>query len=166
MTSFKDYQTYWCSYSKTLPIADKFAKVSKEYEPLKIADIDIPDLDSDTVPVFKQEDIQNHLEKVKLKKAVPPGDLPPLPLVIRKFAKQISIPLCDINEKMILNQKKTMVMIFNFTDKYKFKTNLNLNDENLEVVKQAKLLGVMISDDLKWDKNTDYLVKKAYSRME
>ena len=56
---------------------------------------------------------------------------------------------------MILNQKKT-----------KFPTNLNLNDDNLEVVKQAKLLGVMISDDLKWDKNTEYLVKKAYSRME
>ena len=58
------------------------------------------------------------------------------------------------------------MMIFNFTDKYKCTTNLNLNDENLEVVKQAKLLGVMISDDLKWDKNTEYLVKKAYSRME
>ena len=38
-----------------------------------------------------------------------------------------------------------------------------MNDENLEVVKQAKLLGVMISDDLK---NSEYLVKKAYSRME
>ena len=24
----------------------------------------------------------------------------------------------------------------------------------------------MISDDLKWDKNTEYLVKKAYSRIE
>ena len=51
-------------------------------------------------------------------------------------------------------------MIFNFTDKYKFTTNLNSNDENLEVVKQAKLFGVIISDDLKWDKNTEYLVKK------
>ena len=40
-------------------------------------------------------------------------------------------------------------MIFYFTDKYNY-----LNDENLKVVKRAKLLGVMISDDLKWDKNT------------
>ena len=31
---------------------------------------------------------------------------------------------------------------------------------------QAKLLGVVITDDLKWDKNTEYLVKKAYSRMQ
>ena len=50
-------------------------------------------------------------------------------------------------QKMILNQKKPKVMIFNFTDKYKFTTNLNLNDENLEVVKQAKLLGVMCNDN-------------------
>ena len=61
---------------------------------------------------------------------------------------------------MILNQKKTKVMISNFTDKYQFWTNIDLNDENLEVVKQAKILGIMISDDLKLDKNTEYLVKK------
>ena len=62
---------------------------------------------------------------------------------------------------MILNQKKTKMMILNFTDKYKCTTNLNSKDENLEVVKQAKLLGIMISDDLKWDKDTEYLVKKS-----
>ena len=75
-------------------IADKFAKVSQEYEPLQNSEIDIPDFNPEEIPVFKQEDVQKHLEKVKLKKAVPPGDLPPL--LIRKFAKQISIPLCDI----------------------------------------------------------------------
>ena len=52
-------------------------------------------------------------------------------------------------------------MIFNFTDKYKFTTNLNLNDEKLEVVNQAKLLGVIISDDLKWDKNYLILGEKS-----
>ena len=51
-------------------------------------------------------------------------------------------------------------MIFNFTGKYKFTINLNLNDENLEAVKQAKLFVVIICDDLKGDKNTEYLVKK------
>ena len=75
-------------------IADKLAKVSQEYEPLQNSHIDIPDFDSETIPVFKKEDVQKHLERVKLKKAAPPGDLPPL--LIRKFAKQISIPLCDI----------------------------------------------------------------------
>ena len=57
-------------------------------------------------------------------------------------------------------------MLFNFTDNYKFTTRLELNRENLEVVTQAKLLGVIITNDLKWDKNTEYLVKKANSRMQ
>ena len=69
-------------------------------------------------------------------------------------------------QKMILNQKKTKVMIFNFTEKYKFTTHLKLNSQNLEVVNKAKLLGVIITDNLKWNENTEYLVKKAYSRME
>ena len=76
------------------------------------------------------------------------------------------IKLWTDNQKMILNQKKTKVMIFNFTEKYNFTTRLVLNNENLEVVKQAKLLGVIISDDLKWDQNTEYLVKKAHKRLE
>ena len=41
-----------------------------------------------------------------------------------------------------------------------------MNRENLEVVSQAKLLGVIITNDLKWESNTDYLVKKANSRMQ
>ena len=57
------------------------------------------------------------------------------------------------NKKMVLNEKKTKVMIFNFTDKHKFTTRLQLNNENLEVVNQTKLLGVIITE-------------KAYSRME
>ena len=67
---------------------------------------------------------------------------------------------------MILNLKKTKVMLFNFTDNYKFTTKLKLNEEILEVVNEAKLLGVIISDDLKWQKNTEYLVKKANLRMQ
>ena len=70
------------------------------------------------------------------------------------------------NQKMILNAKKTKVMIFNFTNKYQFTTRLVLNDQNIEIVKQAKLLGVLITDDLKWDTNTELLVKKANIRME
>ena len=69
-------------------------------------------------------------------------------------------------QKMVLNEKKTKIMVFNFTDHYKFTTRLALNEKNLEIVDEAKLLGVIITDDLKWDRNTEYLVKKAYARME
>ena len=68
--------------------------------------------------------------------------------------------------KMILNQKKTKVMIFNFTDNYKFTAKCMLKNEIVEVVNQSKLLGVIMSDDLKWDKNTEYIVSKANTRMQ
>ena len=35
----------------------------------------------------------------------------------------------------------------------------------LEIVHQTKLLGTIISSDLKWHDNTDMLTKKAYKRM-
>ena len=35
----------------------------------------------------------------------------------------------------------------------------------LDVTKETKLLGTMISSDLKWRRNTEMIVKKAYQRM-
>ena len=58
-------------------------------------------------------------------------------------------------------------MLFNFTKKYQFKTILKLNEENIEIVNKSKLLGTIITDNLTWDENTDYLIKKAlYKRMQ
>ena len=57
-------------------------------------------------------------------------------------------------------------MIFNFTNDYKFTTRLKLNDKNVDVIDQTKLLGSIITDDLKWDKNTSKIVKNANARME
>ena len=70
------------------------------------------------------------------------------------------------NQKMLINGKKTKTMIFNYTDKYQFTTRLQLNDKTVEVIKSTKLLGTIIQDDLKWDKNTANIVSKANSRME
>ena len=67
---------------------------------------------------------------------------------------------------MLINGKKTKTMIFNYTDKYQFTTRLQLNDKTVEVIKSTKLLGTIIQDDLKWDKNTANIVSKANSRME
>ena len=70
------------------------------------------------------------------------------------------------NKKMLLNKKKTQYMIFNFTRKFQFSTRLQLENENIQFEKQAKLLGIIINSDLKWSSNTSYLIKKAYARME
>ena len=66
---------------------------------------------------------------------------------------------------MKLNTKKSNTMIFNFTEDYQFATRLYLENALLENVNETKLLGVYITSDLKWTKNTEMLVIRAYKRM-
>ena len=66
-------------------------------------------------------------------------------------------------QKIIINQKKTI--IFHYTTKYQFTTMLNLNVEILKVVLEAKLLGTIIDTDLKKSSNTTYIVKRADARL-
>ena len=70
------------------------------------------------------------------------------------------------NMKMKLNHKKSNIMVFNFTKGKQFSTRINMNGEILPVVKETKLLGTILTDDLKWDKNTASIVKKANSRLQ
>ena len=67
--------------------------------------------------------------------------------------------------KMKLNVKKSKVMVFNFTEDYQFSTRLYLENTLLEIVNETKLLGTIITSDLKWSKNNEMLVKKGYQRM-
>ena len=41
-----------------------------------------------------------------------------------------------------------------------------MNLTNIHVVKETKLLGTIITDDLKWNRNTEVLVKKGYQRLQ
>ena len=69
-------------------------------------------------------------------------------------------------QKMMLNEKKTKTMIFNYTRNYQFTTRLCVNDKPLEVINSTRLLGTIIQDNLLWDLNTAELVRKANARME
>ena len=62
---------------------------------------------------------------------------------------------------MIINEKKTTTMIFNFTEKYQFTTRLQLKNENIDVINSIRTLGTILSNDLSWDVNTANIVKKA-----
>ena len=75
-------------------IADKFAKVSQEYEPLKAEDIKVPFFSKSSIPRFNPVQVRRHLEGIKVNKSVPPGDLPPK--LIKLFAAEMCVPLCDI----------------------------------------------------------------------
>ena len=67
---------------------------------------------------------------------------------------------------MKLNVNKTKNIIFNFSKKYQFTTSLSVNNEQLEVLRETKLLGTYLTDDLRWNKNTKELVIKGYKRMQ
>ena len=66
---------------------------------------------------------------------------------------------------MKLNEEKSKVIIFNFSRHYQFSTRLKMNTEYLEIVKDTKILGLIISDDLSWKKNTENLVKNGNKRL-
>ena len=56
-------------------------------------------------------------------------------------------------------------MVINFTDKYQFSSRLSMDGKLLKQVQDTRLLGVILSDNLTWYANTEFIVKKAYTRM-
>ena len=68
--------------------------------------------------------------------------------------------------QMVINEKKSKVMIFNTRRIYDGRPKLSIEGgDYLEIVEQFKLLGVIIRSDLKWWDNTNYICKRGYSRL-
>ena len=66
---------------------------------------------------------------------------------------------------MKLNEKKTTNMIFNFTKDHQFTTEIELKNEKIVTFEKTKLLGVIITNNLKWHENTKHIVKNANRKM-
>ena len=66
---------------------------------------------------------------------------------------------------MKLNFKKTKLILFNPGMSLDFLPKFNLNDKNIEMGEEVKLIGVIIRSDLSWSSNTDYLVTRANSKL-
>ena len=71
---------------------------------------------------------------------------------------------CQQNS-LVLNVNKTKEVIIDFRRKKNPKENLELSGENVEIVQSYKLLGITISDDLKWQMNNERTLKKARQRL-
>ena len=69
-------------------------------------------------------------------------------------------------KQMKLNILKTKNIIFNFSSDKKFSTDIRLKKDVIETVTEAKLLGTIITDDLKWNRNTENIVKETNRRMQ
>ena len=66
---------------------------------------------------------------------------------------------------MVLNFKKTKEMIFEFRVRKTTIRSIKLYDSEVESVTYFKLLGAWLDDYLKWDSNTEYIVKKPRTRL-
>ena len=62
------------------------------------------------------------------------------------------------SNQMVINHKKLNIMMFNRAKNYTFPPELSFEDGSfLTVISEVKLLGVIISDDLKWAKTPNIL---------
>ena len=62
---------------------------------------------------------------------------------------------------MKINTKKTKAMIINFTNNHQFSTRMNVNNVNIELVDEMKILGTTITSNLTWNTNTQNIIKKV-----
>ena len=72
----------------------------------------------------------------------------------------------SVDNQMKINESKSKVMLFNKSKSYDFLPEFSFRcGNNLEVIEQTRLLGVELTSDLKWFKNTASILKKAMSKM-
>jgi hypothetical protein len=102
----------------------------------------------------------------------------PLPLNYHERTQQI-LPAGSILQKhlnkvedftlanqMRINESKSKIMIFNKSRKYDFPPEFAFqNGEILECMEKTKLLGILLTPDLKWHANTREVYMKAMSKM-
>ena len=69
------------------------------------------------------------------------------------------------SHKMKINVDKTKLMIFNPSKTVDIHPIIELDHTQLEIVESMKLLGVIVSSDMKWHLNTEYITKRGFSRI-
>ena len=85
-----------------------------------------------------------------------PEDLNPLIPILEQFEA------FTIENKMKINSSKTKVMKFIRAKSLDFPLEISFSDNTvLEEVTSFKLLGVIVSNSLKWEENTDFICSKA-----
>ena len=69
------------------------------------------------------------------------------------------------SNEMKLNFKKCKFMLFNLTLNYDFIPEYEVEGNSFETVEEMRLLGLTIRNDLKWQANTEDIIKRAYKKL-
>ena len=78
----------------------------------------------------------------------------------------IKVEQFTIENKMKINESKSQIMIFNKSRKYDFPPEYSFaNNVILEVVEKTRLLGIILTSDLRWEANTLFICTKAMAKM-
>ena len=71
-----------------------------------------------------------------------------------------------MENKLKINEPKTNLMLFNTAKKWAFPPEVHFgNGSQLDVVEKVKLVGIIITNNLKWEENTNYLCGKARQKL-
>ena len=70
------------------------------------------------------------------------------------------------DNKMVIDKKKTKLILFNKSRKWDFPPELKFSDETIiEFTPDMKIVGVILSENLSWSKNTQYICDKARQKL-
>ena len=69
------------------------------------------------------------------------------------------------DNEMKINYNKTKVMVFNPCRIVDFMPELKFGADQLELVEEMRLLGVIVQSDMKWTSNTESIVKRASNKL-
>ena len=65
-----------------------------------------------------------------------------------------------------INEKKTPILCINFRKSLQFPPIFSVGHcSQLDVVKHTKLLGIIVSDDLRWAHHVEYMCQRAYKKI-
>ena len=69
------------------------------------------------------------------------------------------------SNEMKLTLKKSKFMLFNQCRNFDFMPSMQIEGCDIELVESMKILGVVISTDMKFSKNTEYIIERAFKRV-
>ena len=83
--------------------------------------------------------------------------------VLQRIVDELSV--FSNNRQMRINSTKSKIMKISMSRTKDFPTDIEVDGNYLKVKDKLRILGVIITPNLKWVENTEFICKKAYSKI-